>query len=107
MSDKLRRLKEEMIEIYGNYCWMNELWIPNKRNIITFHHIIERRNGGKDIWENGALLSNKSHQYLNFIDSNYHKIYKELNGMFYDLNRTYEPPTEEYYKEIKRILRRI
>lgn len=105
-SDKVKRLKEEMIEVYGEYCWMNELWIPKKKDILTFHHILEKRNGGKDRWENGALISYNSHQYLNYLDNEYHKIYKELNGMFYDLNRTYAPPTEEYYEEVKRILKR-
>lgn len=35
MSDKLRRLKEEMILVYGLNCWMNELWNPNKKDILT------------------------------------------------------------------------
>ena len=106
MSDKLRRLKEEMILVYGMNCWMNELWIPYKKEILTFHHILEKRNGGKEVWENGALLSSTSHQYLNYLDYKYHKIYKELNDMFHDLNRTYAPPTTDYYKEINHILKK-
>lgn len=86
---------------------MNELWIPTRNNILTFHHIIEVRNGGKLVWENGALLSNASHQYLNYLDHYYPYFYKELNGMFYDLNRTYLPPTPEYYDEVKRLIRKI
>lgn len=86
---------------------MNELWIPTRNNILTFHHIIEVRNGGKLVWENGALLSNSSHQYLNYLDHYFPDTYKELNGMFYDLNRTYLPPTPEYYDEVKRLIRKI
>ena len=41
MSDKVRKLKEEMIQIYGLKCWINELWIPNKncveKNIIDIY----------------------------------------------------------------------
>lgn len=103
---KIDKLKQEMIQVYGNKCWMNELWIPNKKNILTFHHILEKRNGGKAIWENGALLSLYCHEYLNYLDMEYNKIYRELNGLFYELNRTYQPPTEDYYKEVKLILRR-
>ena len=107
MSDKVRKLKEEMIKVYGLKCWINELWIPNKKNILTYHHILEARNGGKVEWENGALLSLYKHDYLNYLDLYYHSIYNELNGLFYDLNRTYSPPNEEYYEEVKRVLRRI
>ena len=107
MSDKLRRLKEEMILVYGLNCWMNELWIPNKKDILTFHHILEKRNGGKEVWENGALLSRTSHDYLNYLDMKYHKLYKELNGLFQELNRSYAPPTEQYYDEVAFTLRKI
>ena len=104
MGDKTRKLKEEMILVYGLKCWINELWIPTKKDVITFHHILERRNGGKAEWDNGALISHFAHQYLNYLDNEQHKLYKELNGMFYDLNRTYKPPTPEYYEEVNRVL---
>lgn len=107
MGDKLKRLKDEMILIYGFNCWLNELWIPNKKDIITYHHIVERRNGGKATLENGALLARSSHDYLNYLDIDYHKIYKELNGLFYDLNRTYKPPTKEYYEEVHNTLKKV
>lgn len=98
-------LKKEMILCYGLNCWMDELWIPKKNNIITFHHILEKRNGGKAIWENGALLSRESHEYLNMLDNYYHRVYDELNDLFYELNRTYRPPTESYYEEIRYVLK--
>lgn len=106
MSDYKQRIKQELIEVYGNKCFMNELWIPNKKNILTFHHILEDRYGGKYVFENGALVSHERHVYLNYLDRKYHKVYKEINGAFEDLKKTYAPPTEEYYKEIKMILRR-
>ena len=107
MSESSRRLKEEMVKVYGFKCWIDDLWIPGKKNILTFHHILEKRNGGIIKWENGALLSLYRHDYLNYLDLYYHSIYNELNGLFYDLNRTYAPPTDEYYEEVKRVLRRI
>lgn len=107
MSDRLKELKREMILCYGLKCWLNELWIPQKRDMITYHHILERRNNGHTTWENGALLGRSSHDYLNFLDNQYHNIYKELNGAFIDLNRTYAPPTEDYYDEIEHILRKV
>lgn len=106
-SKDVRRLKEEMISVYGNYCWLNDMWVPKKKDIMTFHHIIEKRNGGKAIWENGALLGCSSHNYLNMLDYNYHNIYEELNGLFHELNKTYAPPTESYYDEVQRVLRKV
>lgn len=104
MSDKIKRLKEEMIIIYGGRCWINKWYFGNK---LTYHHILERRNGGKAVWDNGALLLRASHDYLNYLDNNYHKLYNELNGLFYDLNRTFAPPTEEYYEEVERVLKKV
>ena len=106
MGDKISKLKQEMIEVYGLKCWLNELWIPKRGNLITYHHIIEKRNGGKAIWKNGALLGRTSHDFLNKIDYTNHKIYNELNWLFFELNRTLMPPTEEYYEEVKRVLKK-
>ncbi len=103
---KTKILKKEMIQVYGNKCWMNELWLPNKKNILTFHHILEKRNGGKVIWENGALISLYSHEYLNYLDREYHRLYNDLNCLFYELNKTYKPPTEDYYNEVKLVLKK-
>ena len=107
MSNSIARLKQEMIEVYGLKCWLDEFWIPNKKNILTYHHILEKRNGGLVEWENGALLSLYKHEYLNYLDLYYKNIYKELNALFYDLNRTYAPPTDEYYDEVKRVLKKV
>lgn len=103
---QVSELKKEMIEVYGNYCWINDMWLPRRKDILTLHHILERRNGGKTLWENSALLSNRSHQYLNYLDYYEHNKYKELNGLFIELNRTYMPPTTEYYDEVKLILKK-
>ena len=107
MSDYIKRLKLEMIETYGMNCWLNENWVWRRNNLLTLHHIKELRRNGKTTWENSALLSVTSHYYLNHLDIEYHKIYKELNEMFKELNRTYAPPTKEYYEEIDNILKRV
>lgn len=105
MSEKIRLLKLEMQEVYGKLCWMD--YLLSKQNPITFHHIVEVRNGGKGVWENGALISLNAHEYLNYLDREYHRIYNELNDLFYDLNRTYLPPTEDYYKELNYVLKKV
>ena len=106
VSDYIKRLRLEMIKVYGKNCWMDENWVWQRNNLLTLHHIHELRNGGKTCWVNSALLSRKSHIYLNYLDREYYKIYKELNGAFRELNKTYAPPTQEYYGEINEILRK-
>lgn len=107
MGKETQRIKEEMIQIYGEYCWLNNLWIPNKYNKLTYHHILERRNGGKVTIENGALIGRNEHDYLNFLDNYYHKIYDELNELFYELNKTYAPPTQNHYENVEYVLKKI
>lgn len=107
MSDKIKRLKIEMIGIYGEKCWLNKLWTPNKANILTAHHIIPQREKKIDEMWNIALLSNNSHIYFNYLEQYYNAYSKQLNGLFYDLNRTFAPPTEEYYEEVERVLKKV
>lgn len=103
MSDKLKRLKQEMILVYGTRCWLSLL----KENRLTGHHIIPIRDNGETEWENIALLSNDSHIYFNYIEKIAPNLAHELNGLFYELNRTYAPPTVDYEEEVRRVLRKV
>lgn len=107
MKENKVAVKNELIQVYGRICFMNQFWVLTKNNPLTGHHIIEARNGGKYTFENIALLSLERHQYLNYLDNEYHKIYNELNCAFYDLKKTYAPPKEDYYEEINHILRKL
>ena len=100
----------QMLEIYKPELWDNHCWLDYKltrENPYTFHHIVEKRNGGARIITNGAILTLEAHRYLNFLDYKHHNVYKDLNCLFYDLNRTYAPPTEAYYDEVHNILKRV
>jgi hypothetical protein len=100
----------QMLEIYKPELWDNHCWMDyklTKDSPYTFHHIVEARNGGKKIISNGAILTLNAHRYLNFLDNRHHNIYKELNCLFYDLNRTYAPPTQEYYEEVRHVLKKV
>lgn len=74
---------------------------------LTFHHIVEARNGGQRVLENGAILVRKSHDYLNYLDLRYNDYYKALNELFMELNKTMMPPTPEYYDEVRYVLKKI
>ena len=103
----MKKVLIDMIEIYkpNGIDWLE--YKLSKNNPYTFHHIREKRNGGKYEIRNGAILTKNAHIYLNHLDVCYHKIYKELNYMFKQLNMTMKPPTDEYYEEINHILRKV
>lgn len=103
MSKKLAELKKEMILVYGTRCWLSLL----KEKRLTGHHIIPVRNNGLTVWDNIALLSNDSHIYFNYIERIAPNVAHELNGLFYELNKTYAPPTLDYEEEVQRILKKI
>ena len=103
----MKRELIDLIEIFkpNGRDWMD--YVMTKNNPYTFHHIKEKRNGGKLEVSNGAIITKHAHIYLNHLDVNYHRIYNELNYMFKQLNMSYKPPTDEYYEEIHHILRKV
>lgn len=74
-----RQAKERLIELYGAECFIDKLHLRQdnkprhytgkaqmkRMKQLTYHHIQERRNGGKATVENGALLSEENHQWFN------------------------------------------
>lgn len=103
----MKEVLAKMIQIYQprGIDWMD--YRMTKSNPYTFHHIKEKRNGGKYEIRNGAIITKNAHIYLNHLDTYYHKIYMELNYMFKQLNMTMKPPTADYYEEINHILRKV
>lgn len=103
----MKKVLVEMLEIYkpNGRDWMD--YTLKKNNPYTYHHIVEKRNGGQCTVSNGAIITKNAHIYLNHLDVMYHRIYNELNYMFKQLNMTYQPPTDDYYEEINHILRKV
>lgn len=97
----------QMIVIYKpeGIDWME--YKLSRNNPYTYHHIIEKRNGGRRTLDNGAILTQYAHRYLNLLDMKYHDYYSELNSLFLFLNRTNQPPTEEYYEEVRKVLKKV
>lgn len=94
----------ELIEIYkpGDIDWMG-FHKPSKQNF-TYHHIVEKRNGGEKTLENGAILTQKSHRLLNDIDEKAHEYYDYINHEFRLLNDSKMPPSEDYYTNMARLV---
>ena len=73
---------------------------------LTRHHIFKKVYGGANDISNYALLIQKSHEDLRILEKTDHKTYIELNNLFLELNRSLQPPTEEYYIKIKKLLKK-
>ena len=101
-TKKVQLVRERMITIYGEACWMG--YKLSKKNPFTYHHIIEKRNGGGVTIDNGAILTRIAHDDLNRIEQARRCYYNELNKLFKELNETRRPPTKEYYMEVYDVL---
>ena len=103
----MKRITREMIKIYGtkDKCWMGyKLVRTNKGLNATFHHLEKRECGGKETIDNGAILSDIAHNYLNIIECKDKPIYDAINGILMVVNKQGYAPTREQYRIINCLL---
>lgn len=88
-----KRAKQLLIQLYGAECFIDKLHLRQddkpkhytgkaqmkKMKQLTYHHIIEKRNGGKSTVENGAILSVENHEWFN---RQAPEVQEELNRKF-------------------------
>ena len=86
------------------FDWMN--FKVSKDNPYTFHHILEKRNGGGKTIENGAPLTLDAHTLLNMLERYCPSLYEELQNIFKRIIANGEPPTNDMIKEIDLIIYR-
>ena len=103
MSNK--KAKERLIELYGAECFIEKLHLrvdtePRKYTSkgqykrmkqLTYHHIKEKRNGGKATVENGALLSEENHMWFNKQSK---QEQKQMNELFQQYKQSIECKVE-------------
>ena len=95
-----KHIKDRMVAKYGPECWIEKLHLRTdteprrytskaqmkRMKALTYHHIKERRNGGKSTEENGAILSAENHQW-------FHKqppeVQVRLNQIFQEYKRQF------------------
>lgn len=92
-------VKKRLIELYGKECFIEKLHLRpaetypkrykskgqlKRMKQLTYHHIREKRNGGKATVENGALLSAENHEWFNKQPAN---IQRQLNALFQEYKR--------------------
>ena len=104
MGNKTQRTLIIMGYIYNpdGFDWMN--YQISKENPVSYHHIVEKRRNGTTTVENGAILTDKSHDLLNILDQFCPQAYNDLQDVFIRINNSNEPPTNETVKEIDSIL---
>lgn len=108
---KNKTAREKLIELYGPECFIDKLHLRvdttprhytskkqmKKMKKLTYHHILEKRNGGKATVENGALLSMENHIWFNKQNP---KLQAELNKKFQEYKKCCIEITDESIDEI-------
>lgn len=83
MSNGNQRAKNRLIQKFGKICMVEEAGIRKipravrikikgykmSDDMITFHHLVPRRKGGKATPENGALVKDYNHRWLESLPS--------------------------------------
>ena len=91
----METVTKKMLKIYvpySNLDWLNYKLIKKD---LTFHHLLKRENGGREIIENGALLMPVAHQYLHIIEYKDLETYNAINKLFMYINKQETEPTLE------------
>ena len=72
-----RNVKRRLVQLFGKECFIDKLQLreetknytgknqKKKMKQLTYHHIIEKQNGGQATVENGAVLSEENHIWFN------------------------------------------
>lgn len=99
----MNNVKEEMMKIYNTYTldWMNYFV---KENDITYHHIVKAEDGGRVTIDNGALLTQRAHNYLHTIERIDIDIYNRINTVLKEINESKQEPTRFHRQRIELLL---
>ena len=103
-------MNEEILEIMTLYNTFNIDWMGDtikSPSDLTRHHIIKKQHNGENSINNYALLTTTSHHLIHYLEINYNKEYNLINKLLLELNQSKKEPTEEYYSQIKTILKTV
>ena len=100
---KEREYSKVLLRMIDTYEPDDEDWMGFKlsdNNTYTFHHIRERRVGGKEVLENGAILTHFGHQFLNHLDSHNKRAYNDYQNIFRRINKSRGPIDDDLKEDI-------
>ena len=103
----MKRVLRIMVDIFqpDGIDWMN--FCLAKGNPFTYHHIVEKSNGGDKSLDNGAILTKHAHTLLNMLEKFCPDAYNDLQQVFAKINSSKKPPAEELIREIDEILYKV
>ena len=103
----MKRILRIMVDIFepNDIDWMN--FALAKDNPYTYHHIMEKHNGGPKSIDNGAILTRHAHNLLNMLEKFCPDAYNDLQNVFARINDSKKPVTEEIIQEIDNILYKV
>ena len=98
----MKPITKHMIQIYNldKFCFMGYALDRHA----SFHHIIKREHGGKEVIENGAVLNREAHEYLHIIEYKDVDTYITINNILKIINEQRDRPTSEQYQIISKLL---
>ena len=98
----MRDITKRMIKIYNldKLCFMG--YTLDKT--ASFHHIVKREDGGKEVIENGAVLNKTAHEYLHIIEYKDIGTYIAINKILKIINEQRDRPTVEQLEIISKML---
>ena len=98
----MKSITKQMIKIYNldKLCFMG--YTLDKT--ASFHHIVKKENGGKEVIENGAVLNKTAHEYLHIIEYKDIGTYIAINKILKIINEQRDRPTTEQLEIISKIL---
>ena len=97
----MNRVLDLMLKIYKpkkDLDWMG--YKMTKNNPYTFHHIVEKRDGGRAEIKNGAILTEQAHQYLNYLDLYCPEAYDKFQEIFRFINDFNGPIPRDWWNDI-------
>lgn len=108
MGRSNKRIKQKMIKIYGEECFIDKLQLRKdkqdytgkaqyqKMKQLTYHHIVPKSKGGKATIQNGALLSVENHIWFNKQSK---KKQKAMNNKFQEYKASFKIEVAELTTE--------
>ncbi len=98
----MKPITKHMIKLYNldKLCFMG--YTLDKT--ASFHHIVKKEHGGKEVIENGAVLNRYAHEYLHVIEYKDIETYLAINKILKIINEQRDKPTIEQYQIISKLL---
>lgn len=86
IGENMKEIVRIMINEWGikNIGWMG--YKVTRDNPYTYHHLQKKEHHGKETLNNGAIITDVAHRYLNIIESRDKELYNYINMVLQQIN---------------------